>query len=235
MDKTLLHQQLYGKMASGCPKDSNILVVQDPTVVIDCTPEGDYENFKHVVNGDSLVYAELMNSVPIDGHRIADGFERLSMKNGFAFDDEGLERMKKSMEGMEVIRYDEYGLYNEKLSGKVYDAWLLQQCLHGRKYHKLCMLAWIKCGFFDKHPDFIMMCYRLYSFRHTCGICGAKASYYFSDDACEHMRKMRSGCRVPTIVSIDQIDACGGLYVSQYDRNSVLPRESANMCSLKNI
>lgn len=222
MNKTFLYRQLNRKKASGC-FDGNMMVIKDPTALIDCTVEGNYENFKHVVNGDSLVYAEPIQSTPFDGYRIAKGFEP-SQKNRFVYDNDGLKRMMKSMEGMEIIRYDEYGEYDDKLIGKVCDVWMLPRIHAGRTYRVLCMLAWLKCGFMD-NCDWKKMCYRVFTFGQTCCTCGAKSPY----PTCYHMG---NGAR---IAHIDQIDACGGLYVSQYDRNSVLPRESANMCSLKYI
>ena len=226
MNKNFLHQQLNGEKASGC-FDGNMMAIKDPTTLIDCTAEGNYENFKHVVNGDSLVYAEPIQSTPLDGYKIAKGFEP-PPKNGFVYEDDGLKRMMKSMDGMDIIRYDEHGEYDDKLIGKVYDVWLLPQVHAGRTYHVLCMLAWIKCGFME-NCDWRRMCYRIFTFNHTCCTCGAKAPYYFSPNACSHMK---NGVR---IAHIDQIDACGGLYISQHSKNSILPRENANMCSLKYI
>jgi len=78
----------------------------DPSKTIDCTPDGNYENFKGLVYGDGFYYSEPNNSTPIqEDYRIRKEdmrLPRLLCHSRIVFDEQGIDSISRQIIGMDI-------------------------------------------------------------------------------------------------------------------------------------
>jgi len=127
MNSNKFHNMLERrKRACGIIKTNCVRFPEDPSNMIDCTPEGNYENFKGLVDGCGFYYCEVSNSTPMqEGYRIKDEDRHLVKlyKNILCvFDEEGLECMGRQLVGKRIFYYANVN-YRETV-GIVTDAWM---------------------------------------------------------------------------------------------------------------
>ena len=114
------------KHACGTINTNCVKLPDNPSNMIDCTPEGNYENFKGLVGGCDFYYCEESNSTPMqEGYRIKDEDKHLVKlyKNTLCvFDEEGLEIKGRQLVGKEILYYE--NVNNREVIGTVTDAWV---------------------------------------------------------------------------------------------------------------
>ena len=114
------------KRACGEIKTNCVKLPEDPSGMIDCTPEGNYENFKGLMDGCNFYYCEVNNSTPVyDGYHIKKEDEclvQLYENITCVFDEEALEAMGKQLVGKGIHNYFRDDKFNR--IGTVTDAWV---------------------------------------------------------------------------------------------------------------
>ena len=157
MNLMALHHELEEKKAEQKKEDKdfldwsvNAMFVDRHCLAdfIDCRPEGNYENFQHLVAGDYLVYSELLYSVDFknNGYEPSEGSKALMKKlhfPEFLYDQNGIESMSKSLVGTKVFHDGVFGFYWTGRMGEVSKAFTLNLSLDEKRYKALCVLFWV--------------------------------------------------------------------------------------------
>lgn len=172
----------------------NGIVVENPTELMDCTPDNGFENFQRLVNGDALVYGEIANSTPFDGHVVRKGFERLVMKSArttCVFSERDILMMLKGVVGVGVVkRHDTMGVSNV---GEVICAARMESSLDGEPYCTLCVLCWIDGSVVRSRMDsangLLYLSFGINIDKETCCVCGASSSI---SSPCSHVMNERA-------------------------------------------
>ena len=74
----------------------NGIVVDNPLTASDCSPDNGFDNFEHIVKGDRLVYAEIANSTPFEGHVVKNKYKplvRMNARTSCVFSTVDIQRM----------------------------------------------------------------------------------------------------------------------------------------------
>lgn len=133
----------------------NAMVVENirPTELLDCNSKTNMDNFMHIINGDKLVYAELLNSVTFrkDGKGVSKSFVPLLSEMFYEntlYDYDLLTQMSKSIVGKNTLyeRIIRLGCTDFKIgkASSVQESDILDLSFNGRKYGVLCVLFWMK-------------------------------------------------------------------------------------------
>jgi len=174
----------------------NAFVISDinPSDIIDCTPEGSFENFQHIVNGDCLVYCELANSTPFDGYRVKKKFKplvNLNARTTCVFDSTEIRSMLKSVVGTKIVKeHIQYAwAWNSSIEiGKVVDASVLKDNYKDGEFLTLCTLCWIDKASVDRfiyENGLLYLSFGINVSKEVCCKCG-KTSY--NGTPCDHIK-----------------------------------------------
>ena len=143
MNKKKLHSLLVKKKKGYDTSYWNwncVRLPNDPSKIIDCFPNENYENFKGIVDGDGFYYSEPNNSTPIQkDYKIRKEDEklpRLLCHCRIAFDEQGIDSISKQIIGMDIRCNDCTTMTCPKV-GLVTDAWASRI----RKYDKYLTLS----------------------------------------------------------------------------------------------
>ena len=74
----------------------NGIVDDNPLTELDCSPDNGFDNFEHLVRGDRLVYAEIANSTPFEGHVVKNKYKplvRMNARTSCVFSTVDIQRM----------------------------------------------------------------------------------------------------------------------------------------------
>lgn len=168
----------------------NGIVVDNPLNELDCSPDNGFDNFEHLVRGDRLVYAEIANSTPFEGHVVKKEFKPLIRMNArtrcvFAMTD--IQRMRRKVVRTNVIRsHPFYAFYKDNIVGTVADASVFTENWMGEKYKTLCVLCWIDGRLVDRRMSngllYLSFCVKIS--KETCCQCGKSSTV---SSPCEHI------------------------------------------------
>ena len=167
------------------------VATEDPTTLIDCSAEKSYDSFKHLVNGDLLLYAEVANSTPFEGHVIEEGCEdmvRLNARTKSAMGMEEIVRMRKRAVGVQLRHHSPFYYPDAKTVGCVAKAGLINDKWEGHPYKSLAILCWISPTWFDSlknNDDMAYISYNECFKKEICCKCGKTFGY--GDELCEHL------------------------------------------------
>lgn len=134
----------------------NAMVVESmrPTELLDCDSKTNMGNFMHLIEGDKLVYAELLNSVTFrkDGKGVSKSFVPLLSEMYYEntlYDYDLLTQMSKSIVGKNtfyerIIRGVGSAEFKIGKASSIRESDILDLSFNGRKYGVLCVLFWMK-------------------------------------------------------------------------------------------
>lgn len=194
-----LHEKLVERI-NGVEKERdtdiyNSMLIDEPDEYIDCTPEGNYENFQHLV-GDYFLYCEIANSTPYRGKHLAKKHQPLvysRAKTKCVFDDEQIFKMEKDIKGMPILKNnvgDRQRVYPNFVCGGVVDSYVIDETFLGKPYKILALTCWLK-GDMLQHlaskNDLYYMMFEISVLGETCTMCGKTAE---RQRPCEHVQNM---------------------------------------------
>ena len=166
----------------------NAYLIDNPFETIDCDPETNYDNFEHMMKGDSLVYAELANSTPNDGRHIKAGCEKMvtmSARTSCVFSRSDIKRMRKHVVGTCIY----YNHWTMTPHGAVIDASVLDDVCGGEEYSILCGLIWVDNELMNARSDngtgMFYMSFGIKISQETCTVCGK--TIYRGESPCKHV------------------------------------------------
>jgi len=186
MDTPSLHRMFMDRMKS-CNSDApvskikNGVVLTNPTNHLDCTPDADFENFRHLMNGDALVYCELANSTPFTGHYVDKRhipLVHMRARTCCVFSDTDIRKMRRQIVGVCIFRSHPYSFMfhdKDKTIGEVVDASVMKCEFDGSRYLALCALCWIDRKNVDdvvKNGDILYLSFGISVSQETCCRCG---------------------------------------------------------------
>ena len=169
----------------------NGIVVDNPLTELDCTPDNGFDNFEHLVKGDRLVYAEIANSTPFEGHVVKNKFKpliRMNARTSCVFAMTDIQRMRRKAVGTNVVRsHAFYTFYNGNSIGTVVDASVLTEKWMGEKFKTLCVLCWIDGQIADRRMDngLLYLSFSVKISKETCCRCGKTSTV---SSPCNHIR-----------------------------------------------
>jgi hypothetical protein len=181
----------------------NFVRLEDPTEYVVCTPEGDMQGFKHLTNGDALMYFEIINSTPLkdDGYTIVDkrlvGLCRNSGK--YVFTKESVFRFVDTVKQAKNI--------------EVSQSWAIGETMDGMKIWYACGLEWMDASVWRRHFNGRELLWLRADFefsRWRCCKCGCISTS--KEDMCLHMKDMVSP--IPRNRCVMSIKKVNNLYVS---------------------
>ena len=192
MNTPLLHAELARRRANVNVRViddiRNAYRIDDPFNTIDCDPETCYDNFEHLMKGDSLVYAEIANSTPNDGKHVKTGFDKMvtmSARTSCVFGRSDIRRMRKCVVGTGI--YYNHWMYTPH--GAVVDASVLEDVCNGEDYSILCCLIWVDSELMNARSDnstgLFYMSFGLDISQETCTVCGKTT--YRGESPCKHV------------------------------------------------
>ena len=178
-----LHSELERRMKN-IPSNYgvfNSFKLDDPESYADCSPEKDWRNFQHLVNGDVLMYCEIANTSPVakNGYSILceKTIRHRAMTSGL-FTDESLQRMNDCLAGTKVYMHDVFlrNPFFEK--GEFISSWLCDDNVDGFGIKDLCCLAWVKQDAYENavFRDLAYMAFGITVNYETCYKCGRKST-----------------------------------------------------------
>lgn len=171
----------------------NGIIVDNPLTALDCSPDTGFENFEHMVRGDRLVYAELANSTPFEGHMVKNEFKplvRMNARTSCVFAMTDIQRMRRRVIGTNVVRrHVFYAFYKENkdnILGTVVDASVFTEKWFGEKYKTLCVLCWIDGQYVDKRMNngLLYLSFGMKLSNETCCLCGKSSTV---SSPCNHI------------------------------------------------
>ena len=169
----------------------NGIVVENPFDAIDCTPDTGFDNFQRTVKGDNLVYAEIANSTPFEGHVVKQEFAplvKLNARTSCVFSNADIARMRRKVVGTRILqRHGGFYPMGENGIGKVIDASILTGKFLGEKYKTLCILCWIDHEFVEKRTrnSLLYLSFGIKISNETCCKCGKSSSV---SSPCHHIK-----------------------------------------------
>lgn len=191
----------------------NSFVFQDPTLILNCTPDGGYENFQHIVGGDCLVYGEIMNSTPIQKHHtVLDEHVPLVRKcynTGNVFSKTGINTAYRKIIGIPIYMWD-FLMSKHREVGKVVDSAIFRDTYCDEVYFTCCILCWISQHDVDavkNRLDLLTICPIFDISRRVCCYCGTTyysgASHEYIGSMCRHMSPFNDDSL--NVVSVDYV------------------------------
>ena len=167
----------------------NGIVVENPLTALDCTPDNGFDNFEHLVRGDRLVYAEIANSTPFDGHVIKNEFRplvRMNARTNCVFAMTDIRRMRRKVVGTMIRSHGFYTFYKNSIIGTAVDASVLTEKWMGEKYSTLCVLCWIDGQIVDRRMSngLLYLSFDVKISKETCCQCGKTSTV---SSPCEHI------------------------------------------------
>lgn len=171
------------KIRKGAP---NCVLIPEPTEFVDCAPERDFGNFVHLTDGDALVYAEVANTTPLDGHEVLckEAVQYRASTSG-CFTVNSLERMRKELPGTAICH--EYCYHRSFIRGRFFDSWIRGDSVAGHPVDVLCGVGWVNRGEFDAYA-YGGLAYIAFSLKvdfETCCMCGRK--FFNNEPRCGHL------------------------------------------------
>ena len=184
--------RLHGMLVDGIPKAKiknfapNCVLIREPTDFVDCAPEHDFGNFVHLADGDALVYAEVANTTPLDGHEVLcmEAVQYRAYTLG-CFTRNSLERMRKELPGTEICHEH---CYSHAFSmGRFFDSWILGDSVAGHPVDVLCGIGWVNRKEFDAYSvgGLAYIAFSLEIDFETCCQCGRK--FFHNEPRCGHL------------------------------------------------
>ena len=171
----------------------NGIVVDNPLNALDCSPDSDsgFDNFEHIVRGDRLVYAEIANSTPFEGHTVKKEFKplvRMNARTSCVFAMTDIQRMRRKVVGTNVIRsHAFYRFYKDNVIGTVVDASVFTEKWLGERYKTLCVLCWIDGQCVDRrmNNELLYLSFGMKISKETCCQCGKSSTV---SSPCNHIK-----------------------------------------------
>jgi len=171
----------------------NGIVVDNPLTALDCSPDNGFENFEHLVKGDRLVYCELANSTPFEGHVVKNEFKplvRMNARTSCVFAMTDIRRMRRKVVGTNVVRshyfYEIYKGNKDNIIGTVVEASVFTEKWLGEKYKTLCVLCWIdgQCVDGRMSNGLLYLSFGIKISKETCCQCGSSSTV---SSPCNHI------------------------------------------------
>lgn len=169
----------------------NAVEVKEPAQdVVDCTPDGNMRNFRHLVDGHVLMYAELANSTPHYGHIIRDEYKplvRLNARTSCVFSMADMRMMRSEVVGVKI--FPEHGMaWIKQPCGEVVEASVAKFDWHGKPYGALCALCFVDRDVVERKRVVDGLSYISFSImisKETCCKCGKSSTI---TTPCDHIR-----------------------------------------------
>ena len=184
--------RLHGMLADGIPKAKtmnfapNCVLIPEPTDFVDCAPERDFGNFVHLADGDALVYAEVANTTPLDGHEVLcrEAVQYRASTSG-CFTGDSLDRMRKALPGTEICHEHCYSRAFSR--GRFFDSWIRGDSVAGHPVDVLCGIGWVNREEFDAYASggLAYIAFALTVDFETCCRCGRK--FFNNERPCLHL------------------------------------------------
>lgn len=193
MNTPLFHRILNEKRGDNLDYcNAFVISDQNPADIIDCTPEGSFENFQHIINGDCFVYCELANSTPFEGHSVKKKFKplvNLNARTTCVFDSTEIRSMLKSVVGTKIVNEHMQYAWNSRIEiGNVVDASVLKDNYKDGEFLTLCTLCWIDKSSVDRfiyENELLYLSFGINISKEVCCKCG-KTSY--NGAPCNHIK-----------------------------------------------
>ena len=188
----------------------NSVVVDNPEDVVLWRPEDNFENFKHLMDGRVLLYCELANSTPFEGHEVKKGFKdfiRKSARTQCVFGMDEIAKMKESVVGT-PITYTEF-LFDDSLEkfriGNVVESDILEDEKDGEPYSTLCVFCFVDDDWVERKA-IDGLAYLAFSIRvssETCCVCGK--TFTGEEHSCEHISQYSPNSSICRFHNFSQI------------------------------
>lgn len=171
----------------------NAFPIDNPIEIVDCTPDGNYDNFKHVVGGDQLLYCEFANSTPFEEHSISEECEQMVYLNSrinCAFGMDDIDLMKNDVIGKSLWRMQfQVGYPNCKI-GDVIDADTIDDTWDGIPYRSVAILCWTSYKDMKRYTnEKLGMTYLGFNLLVSNEICCECGESFKNGYTCDHIKK----------------------------------------------